>query len=335
MDDYPLNAQPGDLVDERLKARLVRHVQDLPTGSPLVLVLIDTVFHYLPSVPPQTVRKPMYSIPWITASQVLNAMFLGRYCRYTEQYCFVFLNHRLWHQDTAEVRTLANGDYIRIEIPPPNQEHSTLDTRCVAVAHHQRISFEILHLFDALPPDQMLMVPNPYQVMIEQDLIEADGDSMQLLQLAVQVWKGIQVASDMNGTGVKRPRHPDQQHRCQDRLAYTECGRYRVVFQAQDSDASQPQFQGGTLEMHTIVSLVHASTDVAQSSVCATREAHNPNTARPSEVIRPTSSSSFIQGSSGFCSDPVFLPYLQLQRLGDPHQNPRSSGPLEQLIQLD
>ena len=134
--DYELNSLPSDLIAENLYGRLVRHVDDLPSDSDLVLVLIDTTFHRQPpSWQPQIVRKAMYSLPRLTAAQFLRAMYLSRYCDANELPCLVYRNERIWRQDPDIAVDLANGDYFRLEIPPMHNDRTGLDTRCLAVAN--------------------------------------------------------------------------------------------------------------------------------------------------------------------------------------------------------
>jgi len=181
--EFILNCLPSDLEEENLYGRLIRHTQDLPPFSDLVLVLIDTTFHPIPpSWRVQLVRKAMYSLPRLTAVQFLRSMFLARYCEYNQLPCIVYRNNHIWLQDSAIEIEIANGDYIRVEVPPPNEEQRDLDTRCVAVATHQGIDMEILHLLGGLTEAQMQVVPNQFQVMLEQDILEEDS-TMNLVQV--------------------------------------------------------------------------------------------------------------------------------------------------------
>ena len=181
--ELPLTIRPDDLVENRLHGRLVRRIDDLPQQSDLVLVLIDTVFHAkAPSRNPSTVRKAMYIFPQLTARQLIRSMYLQRYCDYNLLPCIVRHNRVIWRQDFRVAHQVGNGDYLSIEVPPPNPPQSNINTRCVVAALHQGIDLQVIDLVGDLPDRHVQRVPNPYQTMIQQD-IESDEDGPMLLQL--------------------------------------------------------------------------------------------------------------------------------------------------------
>ena len=186
MEDYSLAVSLQEMAIHPCNAWLVRHQGDLPSNSNLVLVLIDTIMHPTPpSWQLQTVRKPMYVFPQLTAKQLLQAMFLRNYCTYAQLPCIVHHNAVIWHQDADPSHAIYNGDYMTIHIPPPNAPQAALSTRCVAVALHHGYSFEILELLGPFPDYHVQSVPNPNQVMVEQDI--QDGDESSFLQSRAQV----------------------------------------------------------------------------------------------------------------------------------------------------
>ena len=185
MEDYSLAVGPEAMEVHPCYAWLVRHQRDLPSHSNLVLVLIDIIMHpFPPSWQIQTVRKPMYVFPQLTAKQLLQAMFLRSYCTYAELPCIVHHNSVIWHQDSDPSHTVYNGDYLTMHIPPPNAPQATLPTRCVAVAMHHGYSFEILELQGPFPDYHVQSVPNPHQAMTEQDI--QGGDASSFLQRRAQ-----------------------------------------------------------------------------------------------------------------------------------------------------
>ena len=196
--DYELNSLPSDLIAENLYGRLVRHVDDLPSDSDLVLVLIDTTFHRQPpSWQPQIVRKAMYSLPRLTAAQFLRAMYLSRYCDANELPCLVYRNERIWRQDPDIAVDLANGDYFRLEIPPMHNDRTGLDTRCLAVAMHQNIDISMLDFVGGLTEEQLHAVPNPYQIMLEQNTTDSPT-FMNLIQVKIVVQRASLQASSQS-----------------------------------------------------------------------------------------------------------------------------------------
>ena len=192
-DEYPLAVRSHEMHSHPCNARLVRHRTDLPAESPMALVLIDTTIHpYPPRWDAQTIRKPMFVFHSLTAKQILRAMFLGQYCSYAILPCLVYHNNNIWHQDTDASHILTNGDYIVLHIPPPNEPQSTLPTRCVAVATYHGYSFEILELFGPFPDDHIQSVPNPYQVMIDQDLEVVDNMTLVQIHITLRVRRRIE-----------------------------------------------------------------------------------------------------------------------------------------------
>ncbi|CAL1172743.1 unnamed protein product [Cladocopium goreaui] len=113
-------------------------------------------------------------------------MYLQPYCAYNALPCIVHHNEGTWSQDSEEVHDIQDGDYLAIHAPPPNEIHATLPTRCVAVAIHQGIDLDIVDLVGDLPAREINAVPNPYQVMTDQD-VEADPDSLMMLQHSIGV----------------------------------------------------------------------------------------------------------------------------------------------------
>ena len=212
-EDYPIRYRPPDLIEHNLYGRLVKHVDEVPEGSTLALVLIDVVFHQSPpSWTPQTVRKAMYSIPRLTATQFLQAMYVQSYCQYSILPCLVYHNHAIWRQDTHQHHRLQNGDYLRLEIPPPNDVHHNLDTRCIAVAMHQGHGLDMVELFDSLPLSQLTSVPNPYQVMTDEDVPQLEPtEGVQLIQIKASFTKSAR-SFTASSRGVVASTHAARRH---------------------------------------------------------------------------------------------------------------------------
>ena len=66
-------------------------------------------------------------------SHILTLQHLDDYCQTQQDRCIVHKNHRLWEWRDNTLHVVAHGDYIRIQIPPP--EDPELDTQtAIAIA---------------------------------------------------------------------------------------------------------------------------------------------------------------------------------------------------------
>ena len=71
-------------------------------------------------------------------------MHLWPYCQYAHLPCFLALNYISYRLDVPVQLRLDNGGYIKIDLPPPNQEHFHISTLGIVYA-----------CWRATPPDEM------------------------------------------------------------------------------------------------------------------------------------------------------------------------------------
>ena len=110
---------------------ILQHVGDLPYGSTEQLVILDVEVHFqtLPTGllrAPEVTRKVHRVVPQITRAFVLRLARLSNYCLLQGDRCLVHINHELWAEQDARVRTVQHGTYLRVVATPPLD--STLTT---------------------------------------------------------------------------------------------------------------------------------------------------------------------------------------------------------------
>ena len=64
--------------------------------------------------------------PHLHRNQVLLLLGLHDYCRYVGDRCVMHKNHQPWHVEDGTVHNINHGDYVRIQVPPPDDP--SLDT---------------------------------------------------------------------------------------------------------------------------------------------------------------------------------------------------------------
>lgn len=298
-----VHTRPSDLLERHLYARLVGRVDDLPTNSNLQLVLIDVVFHpQPPSWESSTVRKAMYVLPTLTVRQFIKAMFLQRYCNHGRLPCIVLHNQVVWPQDQNRAHDIHTGDYFVFHVPPPSQEIGSLPTRCVAVAMHQGIDLAVVELLGDLPDQEMSTVPNPYQIMLDQDA-DSDTEEISMLQkgLVIIPISGSRPLASIRIKPVGAPR------------MRTTLGDHDVLLTSQVNEVAA---QSGYLSLHHCVWL-------------------NKIVRRQNFPLQvPTSPKSQCNAMKPICSH-RWLPYNQCQRLGEaavPGPSPGSDPPTKWAI---
>ena len=202
MAEYDVGTIPEDLRTRHLGCRLAQNQLDLAPHDTQVLLLIDIEFHPpAPSHAVHTVRKAMYSLPYLSANEFLKALYVDRYCEYTQLPCFLLRNGQFWHRDQGLRTHLHPGDYVRVVLPPPNPEHSHHATRCVATATYLHISNAEVDMYATVIQDWDDLVPNPHQIMTTRDLVHSDSedDQQMLLQYHMQLQIPLRAGLRANG----------------------------------------------------------------------------------------------------------------------------------------
>ena len=138
---HHVRTAPQDLADAGVEALIGHRHHDLLQGSTLQLILMDVEFHSaLPDIQPEVVRRVVKLPKNIGRLTILNRLGLGEYCRRTQQNCILWHNDNMISGHTARPLFVSHGDYIRIAVPPGEDDLHHIATRCVATACHQGIS---------------------------------------------------------------------------------------------------------------------------------------------------------------------------------------------------
>ncbi|CAL1154087.1 unnamed protein product, partial [Cladocopium goreaui] len=135
---HRLAVLPPDIHEISEEAVILQSIHDVPAGSDEKLVLVDTIVHFHASasglaVPAATSRQVMRVNAQLHRSHILILQHLDDYCQTLQDRCIVHKNHRLWEWRDNTLHVIAHGDYIRIQVPPP--EDPELDTQtAIAIA---------------------------------------------------------------------------------------------------------------------------------------------------------------------------------------------------------
>ena len=150
---HPTRSVPFDLLDTEWPL-LAQAVGDIRPGASTKLVLIDTEFHnHPPSLEPETVRQCKAIPKRLSRDLILSILGLIPYCRHTGP-CLLWINHRLIGSDDASMLLLEHGDYIRIAVPP-SQENEKVNTRTAALCHHHELGPADYDRVSAQMPEHM------------------------------------------------------------------------------------------------------------------------------------------------------------------------------------
>ena len=130
------------------EAVILQSVDDVTPGSEEKLILIDLVIHYQPLasgllVPPAAQRQVWKVNPQIHRDQILLLLQLYAYCRDQGDRCLIHKNHALWAAADRTVHHIAHGDYVRVQVPPPQSSHVDTD---IAIAFSCEESRDGVHL---------------------------------------------------------------------------------------------------------------------------------------------------------------------------------------------
>ena len=134
------------------EAVILQSVDDVTPGSEEKLILIDLVIHYqplasgllVPACGSETSLESQSSDP--SRSNSFASFSSMQYCRDQGDRCLIHKNHALWAAADRTVHHIAHGDYVRVQVPPPQEGgFSHVDTD-IAIAFSCDESRDGLHL---------------------------------------------------------------------------------------------------------------------------------------------------------------------------------------------
>ena len=120
-----VSVSPVGVHTEAEEALILQSIHDISPGSTEKLVLVDVEIHFHPlptglHVPAATSRRVMRVLDQLHRRQFLLLAALDDYCELRSGRCMIFQNHNLWHEHDRTVHKIDHGDYIRIQVPPPD-----------------------------------------------------------------------------------------------------------------------------------------------------------------------------------------------------------------------
>jgi len=271
---YVVTPCPEDLLQSRLRGMLARYQDDPSEEGPLAMVLIDVEFH--PPAPrwdPEIIRTAMFVPRDLTNHQFLESMHLLPYCRYNRRPCLLLLRGLMIQLDFEMTMQITDGSYLRVILPPPNQEDEATSTRCIAMACYQGIGQDSFAFFGELVEEYNLWsMPNPSQVLVVDSPEDAPDDEQVSLIQSVRLPQAM-----------RTPANADNQ-----------------VFSAQPNQESKPC---SSRSIGPCPQSQNADGDVPESGIQATPEYHNA-----CWFLRYWSIAKTVEGLSGQSIDTCFLP---------------------------
>ena len=128
---HALAVVPVDVREDMEQVVVLQAVNDIPAGSNEKLILVDVAIHFRPLasgllVPAAMSRRVVRVQQHLHRQQVLILQGLEEYCRVVRERCTIHKNHQLWSAQDRTVHVINHGDYVRIQVPPPDDP--TLDT---------------------------------------------------------------------------------------------------------------------------------------------------------------------------------------------------------------
>jgi len=125
LDSYELTVRPLD-IPEGTAPLIVHLVNDFPHGANFALALVDVEvhgntdevhFHTMPVSARRVIPVPTY----LTREAFLRITNTFEFCRLEHNRCLVELNHQRWHAQQQAPTRIANGDYFKLIVPPPEK----------------------------------------------------------------------------------------------------------------------------------------------------------------------------------------------------------------------
>lgn len=135
---HRLTVLPPDVHEISEEAVILQSNHDVPAGSDEKLILVDTLVHFHPlasglAVPAAASRQVLRVNQQLHRSHLLILLRLDDYCQIQQDRCIVHKNHILWDHRDRTLHSVVHGDYVRIQVPPP--EDPNLDTEtAIAIA---------------------------------------------------------------------------------------------------------------------------------------------------------------------------------------------------------
>ena len=189
VDAYEVVVPPPDL-EPGIAPIIVHVVNDIPHHTAGRLVLLDIAYHAHrvemnfqsgPTVSRQVLPLPRH----VNRNELLACAKVERYCRAENGRCLVFINSRRWPDYDVDRKTIADGDYIKIAVPP--SERFTCPTEVITELTQR--GFTDQQILDEIFNDEAVSDVSPDMLNDEEVRQLAaprhpDGDVALLMQLA-------------------------------------------------------------------------------------------------------------------------------------------------------
>ena len=136
--------RPEDLRRIQVEILLAYQFGDIPVGAARHATLIDVEFHnHFPSRLPEVVRRLCHLPTQLQRGSLLQGLGLGPIVADTRETSLIWHNSELCRQRAATWLHIADGDYLRIVIPPhPAECVSHINTKRIAAARFQGLSLD-------------------------------------------------------------------------------------------------------------------------------------------------------------------------------------------------
>ena len=109
---------PFDIEELEVQAIIAQKSNEVFHGEGVVLVLVDVEFHAVePMTPTRTKREVEKIVRFASRRGILRTLGLEERCYGTKYPCLVWKNNKIWKSQTAEVKELGYGDYVRVAVP--------------------------------------------------------------------------------------------------------------------------------------------------------------------------------------------------------------------------
>ena len=125
LDSYELTVRPLD-IPEGTAPLIVHLVNDFPHGAQMALALVDIEIHgnideqnfqTMPASSRRVIPMPVQ----LTREAFLRLTDTFEFCRLEHNRCLIEVNHRRWHLQQHAPIQVANGDYFKLIVPPPEK----------------------------------------------------------------------------------------------------------------------------------------------------------------------------------------------------------------------
>ena len=169
---FQVQVPPLDLETVNNQIFLALQHWDILPGRQQRLVLLDVQFHSSqPLRLPETVREARLLPATITRQQLFQTLGLEAYCGASSFYgCLLWWNNVLHFQQDPRPLALANGDYVRIAVPPEPTLLDAIPTRTAAALCHRGLTLGHINtrwVQDDIDSSNHTLVP----LLAEEDLV--------------------------------------------------------------------------------------------------------------------------------------------------------------------